>query len=593
MESRLGAGACCQSCREPFGHVDDWKAPFTISCGHIFCVGCLNVTSSTCRVCGNLFDRGPISRLLMIYGDTPRRSSITTSEDECSRIQGEIAAINPDTPISRLALVYTQGRYFLESQPRNLCKDLSSNLDLLECLLEAKHALLAQNAFVDSLAERIRQVRDEKEGLQRRLDAQTRQHAQEVNGMRRYLSIADENFKRAADEGSSLREELKRAKDSLRILLGERSSATAGTTAIVPPDQSAPTIRVHPASRSPSIASAAARSPGTQSELSPLELCNRFSRNPHETGGPRPVTIHRSSSFHSLSSEGGEASPTESLFISPFGSDLAYIPNDGSEYGHDDDQLYASRSDADTYLDHRTVDIGDSFLNTLVSQAPSVEDEATIAGNDHTTAHEDEEYDADDDIMAMSTTALPILRTPESRRGVPPENNTRSNDDFWRYGLNIPTPIRTGPTPFLANLAILHDLLNDPVTARVASNASANILSRAAELLSPGNLARLADNSPSGQHPVPVPNLIQRPPSNRTSQGFSMAEMRSCLVEVLTRVFMNLASDPATINQQSGFASVYASSDFSGFLDSLMESSTPLPSDTTNLDPTADLIDFF
>ena len=39
MGSRLGAGASCQSCQEAFGRMEDWRAPFTISCGHVFCVG--------------------------------------------------------------------------------------------------------------------------------------------------------------------------------------------------------------------------------------------------------------------------------------------------------------------------------------------------------------------------------------------------------------------------------------------------------------------------------------------------------------------------------------------------------------------------
>ena len=83
---------------------------------------CLSGARSTCRVCGNIFDRSAISKLLMLYGNTPRRSSITTSEEEYSRIQGEITSLNLDTPISRLDHVHAQGRYFLESQPRSLVR---------------------------------------------------------------------------------------------------------------------------------------------------------------------------------------------------------------------------------------------------------------------------------------------------------------------------------------------------------------------------------------------------------------------------------------------------------------------------------------
>jgi len=67
-------------------------------------------------------------------------------------------------------------------------KSLDANLNLLEYLLQAKQALLAQNALVDSLTDMIRQVRAEKEDLQMSLEAQRRQHVQEMNNMQGYLS---------------------------------------------------------------------------------------------------------------------------------------------------------------------------------------------------------------------------------------------------------------------------------------------------------------------------------------------------------------------------------------------------------------------
>jgi hypothetical protein len=152
----------------------------------------------------------------------------------------------------------------------------------------------------------------------------------------------------------------------------------------------------------------------------------------------------------------------------------------------------------------------------------------------------------------------------------------------------------------------LNDLLNDPQDS-VTSNAT--ILSRAAELLSAGNLARLVDNPTSAQHPVP--NFIQRPRSTLSSQGFSMADMRSCVIEVIARVFMSLASDASIMNQPSALSSAHASQElpqeFPGWLDSLMENepdfsnnvapfatvnSPPSPPSDTNSDPTPDLIDF-
>lgn len=71
-------------------------------------------------------------------------------------------------------------------------KNLDANLNLLGYLLQAKHALLAQNTLVDSLTEKIHQVRAEKEGLQLRLENENRRHRQEINSYFSQLIRADE-----------------------------------------------------------------------------------------------------------------------------------------------------------------------------------------------------------------------------------------------------------------------------------------------------------------------------------------------------------------------------------------------------------------
>ena len=87
--------------------------------------------------------------------------------------------------------------------------------------------------------------------------------------------------------------------------------------------------------------------------------------------------------------------------------------------------------------------------------------------------------------------------------------------------------------------------------------------------------------------------------------------MRSCLIEVIARVFVNLVSDANLINQPSlssrtpTAAAVYANRESSGYLDSLMEgdhnsdvapfatlSDSPTLPSATNSDSIPDLIDF-
>ena len=71
-------------------------------------------------------------------------------------------------------------------------KSLDANLKLLEYLLQAKHALLAQNTLVDSLTEKIGQVRADKDNLQLRLENQNRRHTQERNSYLSQLIRSDE-----------------------------------------------------------------------------------------------------------------------------------------------------------------------------------------------------------------------------------------------------------------------------------------------------------------------------------------------------------------------------------------------------------------
>ncbi|TEB30924.1 hypothetical protein FA13DRAFT_1630185 [Coprinellus micaceus] len=50
-----GPNSVCDVCLEPFGC--DGKAPCSISCGHVFCVDCLDrVTKPSCPLCRNYFD---------------------------------------------------------------------------------------------------------------------------------------------------------------------------------------------------------------------------------------------------------------------------------------------------------------------------------------------------------------------------------------------------------------------------------------------------------------------------------------------------------------------------------------------------------
>ncbi|KAF8960705.1 hypothetical protein BDZ97DRAFT_1290146 [Flammula alnicola] len=178
MQANLGAGALCQLCLEPFGRLEDLKAPFVIKCGHVFCVGCLYDADPCCRICRITYDRHSYERLLALVGSIPRRPpSPVDAETAGQRLRDEIARINEWASVEVLQELYDGGRYFLDIQPRNRFKDLESSVRLLGCLLQTKDTLQAQVALANTFIERLHQLNSDKVSLQLQLEEMERRHA--------------------------------------------------------------------------------------------------------------------------------------------------------------------------------------------------------------------------------------------------------------------------------------------------------------------------------------------------------------------------------------------------------------------------------
>ncbi|KDR79238.1 hypothetical protein GALMADRAFT_137114 [Galerina marginata CBS 339.88] len=178
MQSYLGAGASCQICFEPFGRLEELKAPYAVACGHIFCVGCLDNNDPCCRICGVPFDRHPYSRLLALNGLAAAKGSTPPGYEQLGpQLQEAMGLVNEYTNVRHLRSLHERATFFLDSQPRNRFRDLDTSVRLLGCLLQAKDASEAQSQLMSVLTERVHRLTNEKSDLQTKLDEMDRRHA--------------------------------------------------------------------------------------------------------------------------------------------------------------------------------------------------------------------------------------------------------------------------------------------------------------------------------------------------------------------------------------------------------------------------------
>ncbi|KJA21817.1 hypothetical protein HYPSUDRAFT_683447, partial [Hypholoma sublateritium FD-334 SS-4] len=181
MQAHLGAGsASCQKCVEPFGRLEDFRAPFMVACGHVFCLLCLHDeranAAACCPLCRTPYDRTGYLRLAGLAGTVPHR---LRSFDMGAKLRGEIARVDGLTNDMQLRTLHDDARRFLDSQPRNRFTDLEINVRLLGCFLEAKETAQAQATVVNALVEQVHQLGADKAQMHRQLRDAERQYARE------------------------------------------------------------------------------------------------------------------------------------------------------------------------------------------------------------------------------------------------------------------------------------------------------------------------------------------------------------------------------------------------------------------------------
>ncbi|KDR79236.1 hypothetical protein GALMADRAFT_1229679 [Galerina marginata CBS 339.88] len=183
--------------------------------------------------------------------------------------------------------------------------------------------------------------------------------------------------------------------------------------------------------------------------------------------------------------------------------------------------------------------------------------------------------------MAMSCSSLPILKTPANFRVRELEPHQINNTALRNALSTSVSPLRMRPPSLFSNIENLKDLLSDskprsnianptgsrPPT-RLLSSTADSAKSGTSRHRGPSTISRAVTRSKS------FPNLLSKSTivSNEVrsdampGQARLVAEMRSCLIEVIARVFLHLVTDgngqvpsPSAMLSRTHAAAMYTS----------------------------------
>ncbi|KAF8154549.1 hypothetical protein B0H34DRAFT_660395 [Crassisporium funariophilum] len=162
----LGAGSSCDICFEKFGQ--DLKAPCSITCGHVFCAGCINNITRLCPLCRTPFEKHFCIKLhLDVDGIPPERlGTVNADTQEAQRLQQAIASVADEgTTEPRLRQLIQECKTFLHGQPRSQYKELRVAHRMIAYLCDCRTSLRSNNQLLDAQKEEVIQLTTEKKQL--------------------------------------------------------------------------------------------------------------------------------------------------------------------------------------------------------------------------------------------------------------------------------------------------------------------------------------------------------------------------------------------------------------------------------------------
>ncbi|KAJ7251110.1 hypothetical protein B0H12DRAFT_1018771 [Mycena haematopus] len=155
----LGPGSACDVCLEPFGA--ELKAPCSITCGHVFCLNCLQqVSRPTCPLCRTPFDARHTIRLHIDRDNiSPSSRDVAlppNADDGARHLQDRITDLASNGATEAQSTNLTEEcKKFLQTVPRDMYSDLQTSYKMLSYMCHVKRNFLDQGREFKSVSQEV------------------------------------------------------------------------------------------------------------------------------------------------------------------------------------------------------------------------------------------------------------------------------------------------------------------------------------------------------------------------------------------------------------------------------------------------------
>ncbi|RXW16616.1 hypothetical protein EST38_g9237 [Candolleomyces aberdarensis] len=226
-----GPGSCCDVCIEPFG--TDGKTPCSITCGHVFCMDCLDrITRSSCPICRGYFDPKAVVKLHLDLDSvqaSPKGNNAKISPEDLDAAQDLHQRVSniaeQGSSETQVRALISDVKKFLQDKPRSSFKDLRTLHRMVSYLCEVKTDLRARKQAVDGLQKEKVALLEEKAELKKKIEEHLAEQKKETQRavkveveLRDHCTKAHEAYTRMVDQYNYVAKEWMKLNDEVKRL---------------------------------------------------------------------------------------------------------------------------------------------------------------------------------------------------------------------------------------------------------------------------------------------------------------------------------------------------------------------------------------
>ncbi|KAJ7621318.1 hypothetical protein FB45DRAFT_139282 [Roridomyces roridus] len=173
----LGPGSACDVCLEPFG--TELKAPCSISCGHVFCVNCLqHIARPTCPLCRTPFQARHTVKLHVDLDNIRALASSdgvpppANSDEGARQLHKRITSVASEGATEAQTTQLTEEcKAFLSTVPKTMYSELRTAYRMLYYMCQVKRNFVEQGRTVNQLARNASTVSQDMDRLKASIEA--------------------------------------------------------------------------------------------------------------------------------------------------------------------------------------------------------------------------------------------------------------------------------------------------------------------------------------------------------------------------------------------------------------------------------------